>query len=46
MPARPAIEARVEDGKLIIHADLPGIDPKDVRFGIRVADELSETSVS
>ena len=30
MPARPAIETRVEDGKFIVHADLPGIDPKDV----------------
>ena len=27
---RPAIETRVEDGKFIVHADLPGIDPKDV----------------
>ena len=30
MPARPAIETRVEDGKFIVQADLPGIDPKDV----------------
>jgi HSP20 family protein len=30
MPARPAIETRVEDGKFIVHADLPGTDPKDV----------------
>jgi len=27
---RPAIETRVEEGKFIVWADLPGIDPKDV----------------
>ena len=26
----PAIESYVEDGKLIIRVDLPGVDPKDV----------------
>ena len=30
MPTRPAIESCVEDGKLIVRTDLPGIDPKDV----------------
>jgi HSP20 family protein len=29
-PARPAIETRVDDGKFIVRADLPGIDPKDI----------------
>ena len=27
---RPAIEARVDDGKFIVRADLPGVEPKDV----------------
>ncbi len=30
MPARPAIEARIEEDKFIVRTDLPGIDPKDV----------------
>ena len=30
LPARPAIETQVDDGKFMVHADLPGIDPKDV----------------
>lgn len=29
-PDRPSIETRVEDGKFIVQADLPGVDPKDV----------------
>ena len=40
LPARPAIEARVEGGKFIIHADLPGIDPKDVDIKV-VGDVLT-----
>ncbi len=40
IPKRPAIETRVEDGKLIISADLPGIDPKDVDIKI-VGDMLT-----
>jgi len=27
----PAIESYVEDDKLVVRADLPGIDPKNVR---------------
>jgi HSP20 family protein len=27
---RPAVESFVENGKIVIRADLPGIDPKDV----------------
>ena len=38
--ARPAIETRVEDGKFIVHADLPGIDPKDVDIKV-VGDVLT-----
>lgn len=30
--AAPSIESYVEDGKLIVRADLPGIDPKDVEI--------------
>jgi HSP20 family protein len=37
---RPAIDTRVEDGKFIVHADLPGIDPKDVDIKV-VADVLT-----
>ena len=40
MPARPAIETRVDDGKFIVHADLPGIDPKDVDIKV-VGDMLT-----
>ena len=29
-PAMPAVESFVRDGELVVHADLPGIDPKDV----------------
>jgi len=29
-PHRPAIETRVENGKFIARADLPGVEPKDV----------------
>ncbi len=39
-PARPAIETRVEDGKFIVHADLPGVDPKDVEIKV-VGDMLT-----
>jgi len=37
---RPAIETRVEDGKFIVCADLPGIDPKDVDIKV-VGDVLT-----
>jgi HSP20 family protein len=40
LPARPAIETRVDDGKFIVHADLPGIDPKDVDIKV-VGDVLT-----
>lgn len=40
LPERPAIETRVEDGKFIVHADLPGIDPKDVDIKV-VGDVLT-----
>jgi HSP20 family protein len=40
LPERPAIETRVEDGKFIVHADLPGIDPKDVDIKV-VGDMLT-----
>ena len=30
----PAIESFVEDGKLVIRADLPGIEPKDVEVSV------------
>ena len=42
LPERPAIETRVEDGKFIVHADLPGIDPKDVDIKV-VGDMLTIT---
>jgi HSP20 family protein len=29
---RPAVEAYVANGKLIVRADLPGVDPKDVEI--------------
>ena len=32
VPARPAIESRVEEGKFIVRADLPGIDPNNVEI--------------
>jgi len=35
---RPALEAYVHEGKFIVRADLPGIDPKDV--DIKVADDV------
>ncbi len=37
---RPAIETRVEDGKFIVCADLPGIDPQDVDIKV-VGDMLT-----
>jgi HSP20 family protein len=37
---RPAIETRVDDGKFIVCADLPGIDPKDVDIKV-VGDVLT-----
>jgi HSP20 family protein len=40
LPARPAIDTRVEEGKFIVHADLPGIDPKDVDIKV-VGDVLT-----
>ncbi len=40
LPARPAIETRVEDGKFIVRTDLPGIDPKDVEITV-VGDLLT-----
>ncbi|MGO9265487.1 MAG: Hsp20/alpha crystallin family protein [Candidatus Binataceae bacterium] len=40
VPGRPAIETRVEEGKFIVHADLPGIDPKDVDIKV-VGDVLA-----
>jgi HSP20 family protein len=39
-PKRPAIESRVEDGKFIVRADLPGIDAKDVDIKV-VGDMLT-----
>jgi HSP20 family protein len=30
----PAIESRVENGNLIVKADLPGIDPKEVSISV------------
>ena len=30
----PAIESRVENGALIVKADLPGVDPKDVAISV------------
>jgi HSP20 family protein len=38
LPARPAIETRVEDGKFIVRADLPGIGPKDI--DVKVAGDM------
>ena len=40
LPKRPAIETRVEDGKLIISADLPGVDAKNVDIKV-VGDMLT-----
>jgi HSP20 family protein len=37
---RPLIETRVDDGKFIVCADLPGIDPKDVDIKV-VGDVLT-----
>jgi HSP20 family protein len=31
----PAIESRVENGNLIVKADLPGIDPKEVSISVQ-----------
>jgi HSP20 family protein len=30
----PAIESRVENGNLVVKADLPGIDPKEVSISV------------
>jgi HSP20 family protein len=30
----PAIESHVEDGNLVVKADLPGIDPKDISLSV------------
>jgi len=40
LSARPAIDTRVEEWKFIVHADLPGIDPKDVDIKV-VGDVLT-----
>jgi HSP20 family protein len=40
LPKRLAIETRIEDGKFIVRADLPGIDPKDVDIKV-VGDMLT-----
>jgi HSP20 family protein len=40
MAMRPAIETRVDEGKFIVRADLPGIDPKDVDIKV-VGDVLT-----
>src|SRR5581483_1962916 len=40
LPRHPAIETRVEDGKFIVCADLPGVDPKDVDIKV-VGDVLT-----
>jgi HSP20 family protein len=32
MAGHPAIESRAEEGKFIVRADLPGIDPKNVEI--------------
>jgi HSP20 family protein len=37
---RPAIETSVEEGKFVVRADLPGIDPKDVDIKV-VGDILT-----
>jgi len=37
---RPAIESYVEDGKFVVRADLPGIDPKDVDIKV-IGDMLT-----
>jgi len=39
-PARPAIESRVEDGKFVVRADLPGIDPNNIEIKL-VGDLLT-----
>ena len=39
-PAGPALESFIENGKLIVRADLPGIDPKDVEITAR-GDQLT-----
>jgi HSP20 family protein len=31
---KPRLESFIEDGKLIIRADLPGIDPKDIEVSV------------
>jgi HSP20 family protein len=38
--ARPAIESSIEDGKFIVRADLPGVDPKNVDIKV-VGDVLT-----
>jgi HSP20 family protein len=40
IPARPAIDTRVENGKFIVHTDLPGVDPKNVEIKV-VGDRLT-----
>lgn len=37
---RPAIESRVEEGKFIVRADLPGIDPKSIEIKV-IGDVLT-----
>jgi HSP20 family protein len=36
----PSLESYVEDGKLVVRADLPGIDPKDVEITV-AGDQLT-----
>ena len=34
---RPAVDVKEEDTRYVIHADLPGIDPKDIDIPWRMA---------
>jgi HSP20 family protein len=34
MPMIPAVESVIEDGKLVMRFDLPGVDPKDIDLSI------------
>jgi HSP20 family protein len=37
---QPALETKVKDGKLFVHCDLPGVNPKDVEVSVE-GDTLS-----